>query len=53
MITAYTNEDHSTITYIYYFWTDGGFTAKSLVGSLKLVDAALDLSLEKDTKGLL
>lgn len=53
LIKAYTNEDYTAITYIYYFWTDGGFTAKSLVGSLKLVDAALTLCLDKDTKGVL
>lgn len=53
LVKAYTNEDYSTITYFYYFWTDGGFTAKSLVGSLKLIDAALTLCVDKDTKGVL
>lgn len=53
LVKAYTNDDFTAITYIYYFWTDGGFTAKSLAGSLKLVDAALNLCLDKDTRGVL
>jgi hypothetical protein len=53
VVKAYTDEKFSSITYIYYFWTEGGFTARSAVSALRLMDAALDLSLQKDKKGVL
>lgn len=53
MIKAYTNEDYSTVSYYYYFWTNGGFTQKSLVSSIGIIKAALDLCLEKDTFNVL
>lgn len=53
LIKAYTNETNDIITYSYSFWTNGGFTQKSLVSSIGIIKAALDLCLEKDTKGVL
>lgn len=49
LIKVYYSESSNTITYYYYFWTEGGFTQKSLIGSLKLYKEALNLSLDKDT----
>ncbi len=53
LIKAYYTESSNTITYYYYFWTDGGFTQKSLVSALKLYKTALNLSLDKDTEKLI
>ena len=53
LIKTYYSESTNTITYYYYFWTDGGFTQKSLISSLRLYKTALDLSLEKDTGKLI
>ncbi len=53
LIKAYYNESANTITYYYYFWTEGGFTQKSVVGALKLYKTALNLTLEKDTEMLI
>ncbi len=53
LIKAYYTESSNTITYYYYFWTEGGFTQKSLVSALKLYKTALNLSLEKDTEMLI
>lgn len=49
LIKVYYSESSNTITYYYYFWTEGGFTQKSLIGALKLYKEALNLSLDKDT----
>lgn len=49
LIKVYYSKSSNTITYYYYFWTEGGFTQKSLIGSLKLYKEALNLSLDKDT----
>lgn len=53
LIKSYYTESSNTITYYYYFWTEGGFTQKSLVSALKLYKSALNLSLEKDTEMLI
>lgn len=53
LVRAYTSADYKTITYNYYFWIGGGFTMKSLYESINLMKAAMNLSLEKDTKGVL
>lgn len=53
LLKSYVNDEKDIITYSYYFWTNGGFTQKSLVSSIGLFKAALDLCLEKDTKGVL
>ncbi len=53
LIKAYSNDDFTSITYNYYFWTGGGFTKKSLFESANLMKAALNLCLDKDTKGIL
>lgn len=53
LIKVYYSETSNTITYYYYFWTEGGFTQKSLIGSLKLYKEALNLSLDKDTGRLI
>lgn len=53
LLKAYYTESSNTITYYYYFWTDGGFTQKSLVSALKLYKTALNLTLEKDTEMLI
>ena len=53
LIKTYYSESTNTITYFYYFWTEGGFTQKSLIGSLRLYKTALDLSLDKDTGKLI
>lgn len=53
LLKAYYTKSSNTITYYYYFWTDGGFTQKSLVSALKLYKTALNLTLEKDTEMLI
>ena len=53
LIKVYYSESTNTITYFYYFWTEGGFTQKSLISSLRLYKTALDLSLDKDTGKLI
>ena len=53
LIKVYYSESTNTITYFYYFWTEGGFTQKSLISSLLLYKTALDLSLDKDTGKLI
>ena len=53
LIKTYYSESTNTITYYYYFWTEGGFTQKSLISSLRLYKTALDLSLDKDTAKLI
>lgn len=53
LIKTYYSESTNTITYFYYFWTEGGFTQKSLISSLRLYKTALDLTLEKDTGKLI
>ena len=47
------SEKANNIGYYYYFFTEGGFTQKSLIGALKLYKNALDLSLAKDTEMLI
>lgn len=53
LIKVYYSEASNSITYYYYFWTEGGFTQKSLIGALRLYKTALNLSLEKDTRRLI
>ena len=53
LIKAYYSESTNSITYYYYFWTEGGFTQKSLIGALRLYKTALSLSLDKDTSKLI
>lgn len=53
LIKIFYNEDTNTISYYYYFYTEGGFTQKSLVMALKLYKDALTLSLQKDTAKLI
>lgn len=53
LIKTYYTPKTNTITYYYYFWTEGGFTQKSLIGAFKLFKTALNLSLEKDTDMLI
>lgn len=53
LIKTYYTESSNTITYYYYFWTEGGFTQKSLIGAFRLFKTALNLSLEKDTEMLI
>ena len=53
LIKVYYSESTNTITYYYYFWTEGGFTQKSLIGALRLYNTALNLCIEKDTKKLI
>lgn len=53
LIKTYYTPKSNTITYYYYFWTEGGFTQKSLIGAFKLFKTALNLSLEKDTEMLI
>ncbi|MCO6175435.1 hypothetical protein NHF50_10310 [Flavobacterium sp. NRK F10] len=47
------SEKANNVGYYYYFFTEGGFTQKSLIGALKLYKSALDLSLQKDTEMLI
>ena len=53
LIKVYYSESSNSITYYYYFWTEGGFTQKSLIGALRLYKTALNLCIEKDTKKLI
>ncbi|RAK24195.1 hypothetical protein B0I03_10246 [Flavobacterium aquaticum] len=53
LIKVYYSESTNSITYYYYFWTEGGFTQKSLIGALRLYKTALNLSLDKDTAKLI
>ena len=53
LIKVYYSESTNTITYYYYFWTEGGFTQKSLIGAVRLYKTALNLSLDKDTAKLI
>ncbi|MGV7104923.1 hypothetical protein [Flavobacterium sp. U410] len=47
------SEKANNVGYYYYFFIEGGFTQKSLVGALKLYKSALNLSLAKDTEMLI
>lgn len=49
LIKCYSYDDSNKIAMYYYFWTEGGFTAKSLISSYKLFALAIDLALKKDT----
>ncbi|MCD8518803.1 MAG: YbjN domain-containing protein [Flavobacterium sp.] len=53
LIKVYYSESSNSITYYYYFWTEGGFTQKSLIGAVRLYKTALNLSLDKDTAKLI
>ena len=53
LIKVYYSESSNSITYYYYFWTEGGFTQKSLIGALRLYKTALNLCLDKDTAKLI
>ena len=53
LIKVYYSESTNSITYYYYFWTEGGFTQKSLIGAVRLYKTALNLSLDKDTAKLI
>ncbi len=53
LIKVYYSESTNTVTYYYYFWTEGGFTQKSLIGALGLYKTALTLSIQKDTAQIL
>lgn len=53
LVKTFYTESSNTITFYYYFWTEGGFTQKSLIGSLRLYKLALDLSLQVDTAKLI
>lgn len=53
LIKTYYNQDLNTITYYYYFWTEGGFTQKALINAFRLYKTALNLSLQKDTDKLI
>ena len=53
LIKVYYSESTNSITYYYYFWTEGGFTQKSLIGALRLYKTALNLCLDKDTAKLI
>ncbi len=53
LVKIFYTESSNTITFYYYFWTEGGFTQKSLIGSLRLYKLALDLSLQVDTAKLI
>ena len=53
LIKVYYSESSNSITYYYYFWTEGGFTQKSLIGTVRLYKTALNLSLDKDTAKLI
>lgn len=47
------SEKSNNFGYYYYFYTEGGFTKKSLIAALKLYKTALTLSLDKDSDGLI
>lgn len=53
LIKVYYNQNSNSITYYYYFWTDGGFTQKSLISAFRLYKSALTVTLEKDTERLI
>lgn len=53
LIKIFYNEKTNTVSYYYYFYTEGGFTQKSLVYALKLYKDAITLSLQKDTAKLI
>lgn len=53
LVKIYYSESANTISYYYYFWTEGGFTQKSLISAVRLYKSALNLSLEKDTAKLI
>ena len=53
LVKIFYTESSNTITFYYYFWTEGGFTQKSLIGSLRLYKLALDSSLQVDTAKLI
>lgn len=53
LVKIYYNQITNTITYYYYFWTEGGFTQRSLIGAFRLYKTALSLSLQKDTEKLI
>lgn len=52
-IKSYYSESTNNISYIYYFWIEGGFTDRSLVSAFKLYNQAIKLSISKDTKKLI
>lgn len=53
LIKVYYNQNSNSITYYYYFWTEGGFTQKSLISAFRLYKSALTVTLEKDTERLI
>lgn len=53
LVKVYYSESTNSITYYYYFWTEGGFTQKSLIGAVRLYKTALNVSLDKDTGKLI
>jgi hypothetical protein len=52
-IKVYFNESNNSVSYYYYFWTEGGFTVKSMISAVRLYKSALTLSLNKDEKKLI
>ncbi len=53
LVKIFYNEKTNTISYYYYFYTEGGFTQKSLIYAMKLYKDAITLSLQKDTAKLI
>jgi len=53
LIKCYYLEQTHSIAFYYYFWTEGGFTAKSLISAFKLYKEAVLLSVDKDTKHII
>lgn len=53
LIKTHYEPSSNSITYYYYFWTNGGFTQKSMINAFKLYISALKLSLEKDTNKII
>ncbi|MBN9292587.1 MAG: hypothetical protein J0G96_01255 [Flavobacteriia bacterium] len=53
LIKCYYLEQTHSIAFYYYYWTEGGFTAKSLISAFKLYKEAVLLSVDKDTKHII
>lgn len=53
LLKCYYNAEKNIIYYGYDFWTENGFTNRTLVNVIKMFSKAISLSLEKDTEKLI
>lgn len=53
LIKCYYVIDKNTIYYSSYFWTENGFSNRTLINAIRMFSKAISLSLEKDTLKLI